>query len=197
MRVHRVIPRVIPLVMVCLALFGQSAAACCVTLRWTAPGDDGMSGRAYSYQILYSRTPITEDNWPSARVASWAPVPAMAGTKQEAIVSDLEVGVRYYFTIRTCDDVGNWSGISNIVSAVVPAPVCDGLTGNTNCDPEDLVNLTDLTTLVDHMFINFRPLACPGEANISGDPQGSITLLDLTMLIDYLYRGGTAPAPCL
>ena len=193
MRVHRVIP----LVMVCLALFGQSAAACCVTLRWTAPGDDGMSGRAHSYQILYSRTPITTDNWQSAQVASWTPEPAEAGTRQEAIVSGLEVGARYYFTIRTRDDLGNWSAISNVVSAVVPAPVCEGLTGNTNCDSEDVVNLTDLTTLVDHMFVTFRPLGCPGEANISGDQSGNITLLDLTLLIDYLYRGGASPAPCL
>ena len=193
MRVHRVILSV----MVCLALFGQSAAACCVTLRWTAPGDDGMSGRAHAYQILYSTSPITAENWQQSAVATWTPIPSIAGTKQEAVVSGLEVGRRYYFVVRTCDDLGNWSELSNVVSAVVPAPVCDGFTGNVNCDPQNIVNLSDLTALVDHLFITFRPLACPGEANTSGDAEGRITLIDLTRLVDFMYRSGQPLAPCL
>ena len=68
-----------------------------------------------------------------------------------------------------------------------PPGCCVGLTGNVNGDPMDDVTLTDLTVLVNHLFVTFDPLTCPEEANASGDPQGDITLTDLTALVNNLF----------
>ena len=89
-----------------------------VLLRWTAPGDDGDIGTASVYDLRYHTEPLTIANWYDApvRLAS-APAPMIAGTIQEYTVTGLTVGVTYYFGIKTADEQGNWSGISNIVEA--------------------------------------------------------------------------------
>jgi len=62
---------------------------------------------------------------------------------------------------------------------------CDGFTGNVDGDPEDRVDIADLTFLIDHLMINFPNLVCPGEGNVDGD--GGIDIADLTLLIDHLF----------
>ena len=74
---------------------------------------------------------------------------------------------------------------------------CVGSTGNVNGDPGDVVDIADLTALIDHLFINFTPIACPAEANINGDPGGIVDIADLTALIDHLFINFTPTAPCL
>lgn len=86
-----------------------------ITLSWTAPGDDGDDGLASSYEIRYSQNNITDANWESASIFSGAPMPEMAGTLQSVEVGNLAVNTGYYFAIKTTDDSGNTSDISNIV----------------------------------------------------------------------------------
>ncbi|MFH1460573.1 MAG: fibronectin type III domain-containing protein, partial [Candidatus Omnitrophota bacterium] len=43
------------------------------TLSWSAPGDDGSTGTAASYDIRYSTAAITAVNWASATQASGEP----------------------------------------------------------------------------------------------------------------------------
>lgn len=64
---------------------------------------------------------------------------------------------------------------------------CIGLTGNVNGDEDENVNLTDLTVLVNHLFVTFEPLSCPAEANTSGDLAGDLSLIDLTVLVNHLF----------
>jgi len=73
---------------------------------------------------------------------------------------------------------------------------CLGFTGNINCDPTDLVDIADLTVLIDHLFINFPPLCCPLEGNIDGDVAGNVDITDLTALIDFLFISFTVPSAC-
>ncbi len=87
-----------------------------LTLTWTAPGDDGNTGTASSYDIRYSIAAITDVNWASASQVSGAPAPASAGTSQSMDVSNLASGTTYYFAIKTKDDANNVSAISNAVS---------------------------------------------------------------------------------
>ena len=42
----------------------------CITLTWTAPGDDGTTGTATTYDIRYSTSAINEGNWAAATQAS-------------------------------------------------------------------------------------------------------------------------------
>lgn len=64
---------------------------------------------------------------------------------------------------------------------------CVGTVGNVSGDPLDEVTLTDLTLLVNHLFVTFEPIPCPEEANTSGDPAGDLTLTDLTILTNSLF----------
>jgi hypothetical protein len=64
---------------------------------------------------------------------------------------------------------------------------CLGTTGNVNLDTDDQVDVSDLSTLVNSLFLTFEPLPCPAEANINGDPNCDIDITDLTGLVNYLY----------
>jgi hypothetical protein len=101
-----------------------------ITVRWTAPGDDGSTGTAASYDIRYSTSAITSSNWGSASQATSEPTPTAAGTQQNFTVGGLSGSQQYYVAIRATDDRGNLSAISNVVNSttldtVAPAPVRD------------------------------------------------------------------------
>lgn len=73
---------------------------------------------------------------------------------------------------------------------------CQGRTGNVDCDPEDRVDISDITTLIDNLYISMTPLCCWGEANVDGDPGRTVDIADLSALIDFLYISYTLPRPC-
>lgn len=84
-------------------------------VRWTAPGDDGTIGTATEYDIRMSESPITDQNIAAATRLEGTPAPASPGTRQTFVVRGLTRGTPYWFAIRTVDDAGNWSTISNVV----------------------------------------------------------------------------------
>jgi len=57
---------------------------------------------------------------------------------------------------------------------------CVGVTGNIDCDPGSVVDIADLTVLIDYLFISLAPLCCREEGNIDGDTQGVVDIADLT-----------------
>lgn len=91
------------------------APADTLTLAWTAPGDDGTVGTAATYELRMSLSPIDEPGWGGATVVTGAPTPLPAGAHQTMVVRGLTNGTTYYFAIKTVDDAGNWSAISNLV----------------------------------------------------------------------------------
>lgn len=106
-----------------------------VSLRWTAPGDDGTTGTATSYDVRYSTSAITAANWNSATTVTGEPTPLAAGTQQTFTINGLQGSRTYYIAIRTTDNGGNVSSLSNVPTAttpdtVAPAPVRDLSYGN-------------------------------------------------------------------
>jgi len=93
-----------------------STATVSITLNWTAPGDDGMVGRATRYDLRYSILPITPSNFNSATAATGMPTPATPGTQQSVTVSGLDGTASYFFAMKTVDEAGNWSTMSNVVT---------------------------------------------------------------------------------
>lgn len=95
-----------------------------VTLTWTTPGDDSLSGTAAQFDIRYSTAPITAANFASAtRWTTGVPAPASTRTQQSVLVGGLSPATTYWFAIKTADEVPNWAGLSNVVSrttAVAP-----------------------------------------------------------------------------
>jgi len=156
-----------------------------VTISWTSPGDDGNIGTATAYDLRYAPFQISESNWTSATVVQDVPLPLPAGNLQGVTIDDLVEDRPYYFAIRAVDEVGNWSDVSN--NAAWSACQCIGSTGNVDGDPDDRVNVSDLSELVSFLFLGMASVACPAEANINGDPDGTITVSDLVQLVEYLF----------
>lgn len=79
--------------------------------------------------------------------------------------------------------------LPNVLAAYAALPImcCAGTTGNVDCDPAEVVSLTDLTRLINHLFVTFTPLCCPDEGNVNADPEGTINLSDLTLLANHLF----------
>jgi hypothetical protein len=74
---------------------------------------------------------------------------------------------------------------------------CIGLAGNVDCDPGQLVDIGDLTRLIDFLYISASPIQCTGEGNVDGDITGLVDIGDLTALIAYLYiPPNPLPAAC-
>ena len=71
-----------------------------------------------------------------------------------------------------------------------------GFTGNISYDPEGTVDVSDLTRLVNFLFVTFEPLECEDEANTNGDPNGDIDVSDLTRLVNHLFVTVESLAPC-
>ncbi len=95
-----------------------------VTLRWTAPGDNGDSGRASVYDIRYATHSISGANWASASKVTNEPAPATAGSTEELVIGGLQPETTYYFALKTADEAGNWSSLSNIASKKTGSASC-------------------------------------------------------------------------
>lgn len=95
------------------ALTGRDAGT--LTLQWIAPGDNGTTGQALSYDVRSSLDPNFD--WVSAFdqadvVNSNIPVSGTYGTNESLFLDNLDPGVTYYFRIKTRDEAGNLSGLS-------------------------------------------------------------------------------------
>ena len=102
-----------------------------VLLSWTAPGDDGATGTATTYDVRYSTSTIIEANWASATQASGEPSPQIAGSSESFTVTGLSETTTYYFAIKTSDEVPNESAISNETATDITVNTNDGQLGNT------------------------------------------------------------------
>jgi len=85
-------------------------------LTWTATGDDAGSETASFYDIRYSTSEITDANWDMATHVSGEPKPQPSGSTETYTVTGLSDITLYYFAIKVLDNVGNPSGLSNVVS---------------------------------------------------------------------------------
>jgi len=93
-----------------------------VTLSWTAPGNDGMSGTAREYLLRYqSDEPITsQSDFNDAQSVSNVPAPKPAGTPQSVTIP-VEQGSSYYFAL-VATDMLNASPLATIERDVTPVP---------------------------------------------------------------------------
>jgi hypothetical protein len=89
-------------------------------LLWTAPGDNGPTGKATSYDLRRSSQPITESNFAAATPMS-ASAPSAAGATDSVTVTGVVAGAPAYFALRALDADGNASPVSNVASIFIPA----------------------------------------------------------------------------
>lgn len=122
MPVRRPTPRTAArLVSMCLlSLLPVAASAAVAVLHWTAPGDDGVTGVAARYDVRRSAQPITAASFALADTVGGIPQPVAAGGVQSCAVTVPDDGTRVWFAMRTVDEAGNWSAVSNVASFAAP-----------------------------------------------------------------------------
>ncbi len=90
------------------------------------------------------------------------------------------------FTARVIDDAG--AVVDKPFSVEILGGCCVGsMVGNVDVSPDDQVTMSDLTVLIDHLFLSLEPVVCDEEANVDVSADGEITMGDLTVLIDHLF----------
>ncbi|MBU1699707.1 MAG: SUMF1/EgtB/PvdO family nonheme iron enzyme [Candidatus Eisenbacteria bacterium] len=109
-----------------------------IRLEWHATGNDLYNGRAAEYDIRYSELAITEAIWDSSAVfkTGFNLTPATSGTAESYLVENLIPGTPYTFAIKVADTTPNWSGISNVASAVTPLGNVPPTLSNGTVSPE-------------------------------------------------------------
>jgi hypothetical protein len=105
-----------------MKVFEQVTPPDTLTVTFTAPGDDGGSGTAASYDLRYSTSGITEGNFAAATPVPGAPAPSPAGATETIVVNGLTPGTQYFFAVKTTDDSDNTSVLSNVDSATTGSP---------------------------------------------------------------------------
>jgi hypothetical protein len=99
-----------------------------IELTWTSVGNNGYSGTAQGYLVKYSPSPIgvtsstqTYANFINATTfyQNWTPQPA--GNLEDYTVTSLNPNTLYYLAIEAYDSAGNYSLISDTVSALATA----------------------------------------------------------------------------
>ena len=143
-------------------LASGGTAANAVTLQWTAPGDDGATGTASSYDIRYSTSPITSANWASATQATGEPAPAAAGAAQSFAVTGLSASTTYYFALKTKDEAANESPLSNVVSATTSSGAVSAKISFANATVIDMIGTGSVSALIDEQSTAGDPRAGTG-----------------------------------
>ena len=98
-----------------LGLLWSTARPATLTLRWSAPGDDGMTGQAAQYDLRWQTYAPGADSaawWDAATVVVGLPAPGLSGATDSMSLA-LPPG-SYVFNIRTADEVPNWSSCFSI-----------------------------------------------------------------------------------
>lgn len=103
-----------------------SSTAQTAMLQWTTPADlrnDGSGGMVDEYDLRVSFDSITTQNFASAVVITSVPGLLPAGHVQQWPVDGLTPGATHFFALKSADDRGNWSALSNCVSVKCAALV--------------------------------------------------------------------------
>jgi len=93
-----------------------------ITLSWTATGDDSTVGRASSYDVRYSFSPVNSGNFDSAFQVLGEPKPQPAGSSESFTVTGLDFNTTYYFAVRAFDEWNQPSGVSNCPEGTTLGP---------------------------------------------------------------------------
>ena len=58
------------------------------------------------------------------------------------------------------------------------------------------MNLQDLTSLIDRIYLSQTALCCEENGNVNGDAEGTLNLQDVTALINHIYLSKDPTALC-
>ncbi len=153
-----------------LAVEGTTATT--ITVSWTAPGDNGDQGTAAEYDLRWATTALDDASWPAAQPATGEPAPSPAGTLETFTLDGLTPGTDYWVGLKTRDEVPNWSGLSNVVTAqtVPPSGAPPTVTFTLPADGE-----TDVPPTADLIVAFSQPMDEPSVHDAFSYTDGSTT----------------------
>jgi len=133
---------------VVMNLVVSNPTASSLTLTWTAPGDDGNDGQAKSYDIRYrtDHAIVSEMDFVTATQAGNEPTPQGAGSGETFTSAGLKSGIPYHFALKTTDDAGNVSGLSNSPNGTTLCPNLQDVPDDKQTNPlwaKDIYNKTN------------------------------------------------------
>lgn len=169
-------------------------------LTWTAPGDDGYSGRPWGYEIRFSFDGLDLGNWGQATPIPYATFPAAAGSSESTALPSIPAGL-VSMGIITIDRAGNRSPLSNIVTVPTQTPYIWTLTVDSEIPP----GTTPWTTLswanggsrlalgtLNGLYVSSIPITGPPRQISTDRPKEIVwTHDDQNVLYSTYYRTAT------
>ncbi|HTD80915.1 MAG TPA: Ig-like domain-containing protein, partial [Thermoplasmata archaeon] len=147
-----------------------------VSLHWTAPGDDGTAGTATSYDARYSSSgPLTDANFASGTSIA-TPMPGLAGTSETVNLGGLTPSTRYWFAIRTRDEVPNWALISNVPDAT------------TQTLPDTTLPTVGITTPVNGATVS-------GNVQVTASAADNVAVASVDLYVDGAFFASSLSPP--
>lgn len=138
--------------------------------------------------VTRAATPVVYDFYLSDDPAFTTPVFSVSDVDQSTYEMTMTLidSTDYYWYVVARDGVGNQTSSDTAMFTFVE-PCCVGVTGNVDADPEEVVDISDLTALVNTLFVTFEPLACPAEADVTNGTGEVVDISDLTALVNTLF----------
>ncbi len=173
--------------------------------RGMDPGsdEDGLSGATIGIQnsdasdgltVVYNAAYMHDNLAIAISSASWLSVTPATGTVEPFSTGTIPVkfdanglGVGEYggsLTISSND--ADQPTVTLPVTLTVAASCCQKM-GNVDLSSDMMITMSDLTILIDHLYITLTPLPCAVEGNLNLSSDELVTMDDLTILIDHLY----------
>ncbi|MCP4685951.1 MAG: hypothetical protein GY867_10985 [bacterium] len=100
-------------------------------------------------------------------------------------------GGSYDIKVRTKDwyeEVTDWSSPLTVAAGCCLSPTVG------DCDQSGVVDITDVSVLIDNQFLTLTPLSCEAEGDV--DYSGVVDITDLSVLIDNQFLTLTPLNPC-
>ena len=72
-----------------------------------------------------------------------------------------------------------------------------GITGNANCSEDGKLTLSDISIMIDRVYISKALLCCEANGNTNADTECKITLSDISRLIDAVFVSKMPPSGCM
>jgi len=156
-----------------------------VTLTWTAPADPTKRASVSAYDLRYSTSVITSENFASADTAHGEPAPGEEAAPDTFTVDGLDFATPYYFALRSVDDAGQWSGLSNVVQATT-----DSVDNRLIAYYPLVDNTFDVTGNYDTMTLYNTPfeeggIYCNGIYTLGGTPEGCDAITPSLPALDF------------
>jgi len=185
------------------------------------PGSDsdGLSGATIGIQnsteddgltVVYNAPYIHDNMAVEIRASNWLTADKSGGMVEPYAIDtimvtldagDLELGDYTGSLVITGNDPVTPSHAIDVTMSVSEGCCTGPSVGNVDGSADNQITMSDLTILIDNLFISLTPLDCwqEGDVDLSGDPDpqaADITMADLTIMIDHLFISLAPLAPC-